>query len=66
MSGSPPNVKTPVVIADVARKISSDHGLEIQVLGQVLWDGGRTDAWHLFGVREWNVGEGKGMVTIED
>jgi len=32
--GSPPNYKTPVVLADVARKIAADHGLSITVLGQ--------------------------------
>ena len=33
--GSPPNVKTPLVIADVARRIASDHQLSCTILGQV-------------------------------
>ena len=32
--GAPSNSKTPVVIADLARKIASDHNIECTVLGQ--------------------------------
>jgi len=32
--GAPPNSKTPVVIADLARQIASTHNLSIKVLGQ--------------------------------
>jgi hypothetical protein len=35
ISGAPPNSKTPLVIADLARKIATDHNLECKVLGQV-------------------------------
>lgn len=32
--GAPPNSKTPVVIADLARKMAKEHNLEVKVLGQ--------------------------------
>lgn len=32
--GAPPNSKTPPVIADLARKIAADHGMQCTVLGQ--------------------------------
>lgn len=32
--GAPPNSKTPLVIADLARKIAADHKLSIKILGQ--------------------------------
>lgn len=32
--GAPPNSKTPVVIADLARRLAAEHKLEIKVLGQ--------------------------------
>lgn len=32
--GAPANVKTPIVVADQARKIAADHGLQCEVLGE--------------------------------
>lgn len=33
--GAPPNSKTPVVIAELAKQMAADHNLECTVLGQV-------------------------------
>ena len=32
--GAPPNAKTPLVIADMAKQIASNHGLECAILGE--------------------------------